>query len=267
MLFGRHTCCEVRICTVFWVFIQCVQWRELGGRRPPPKIPNFFSLVSLIQCSIYVLAYQALVHFSTWTGADTGFLAWRRKKNFPYAQKKFAPPRNLWIGATECVADVVRHDRLRWFRHLGFRHLNRESWDDWVPICRNVDVAGVKCRGRNKTIYRECMTDDMKLLGLQPEWVIFRDMWRDFKLGQHLTLAVRGRNRRFHNKWWLWWLRSEFIVVAQTDPSTSQAQSLLIFSGDWARLVLRSVWATTMNSGLKLHDFAHHLHFKWAVIN
>ena len=46
-------------------------------------------------------------------------------------------------------------------------------------------------------------------------------------------------------------LRPEFIVVTQTDLRTSQAQSTLIFCGDWAWLVLRSVWATTMNSGLR----------------
>ena len=51
----------------------CMQWRQLGGggggwggRCPPPQdSPNFFLLVSLIQCSIYVHAYQALVYFST----------------------------------------------------------------------------------------------------------------------------------------------------------------------------------------------------------
>ena len=38
-----------------------------GGAVAPPKIPpkKFFSLDSLIQCSIYVHAYQALVNFST----------------------------------------------------------------------------------------------------------------------------------------------------------------------------------------------------------
>ena len=24
------------------------------------------------------------------------------------------------------------------------------------------------------------MNDDMKVLGLQPEWAVFRDVWRDF---------------------------------------------------------------------------------------
>ena len=45
------------------------------------------------------------------------------------------------------------------------------------------------------------------------------------------------------------WLRPEFIVVAQTDLSTSLAQPPLKISGDWAWLVLGSVWATIMNSG------------------
>ena len=39
---------------------------------------------------------------------------------------------------------------LRWFEHL-----EHEGVDD----CRNVEVAGVKCRGR-KT-WRECVNDDM----------------------------------------------------------------------------------------------------------
>jgi hypothetical protein len=32
----------------------------------------------------------------------------------------------------------------------------------------------------------------MKLLGLQPEWEIFRDMWKDFIMGKHLNLAMQG---------------------------------------------------------------------------
>ena len=66
-------------------------------------------------------------------------------------------------------------------------------------------------------------------------------------------------------------LRPEFIVVAQTDPSTSQAQSPLISSGDWARLVLGSVWATTMNSGLRL-PYRHFsliitIFFRWDTVS
>ena len=49
--------------------------------------------------------------------------------------------------------------------------------DDWVSTCRNVVVAGVRCVGKDRKTWRECVKDDMKLLGLQPEWAIFRDMW------------------------------------------------------------------------------------------
>jgi hypothetical protein len=41
-------------------------------------------------------------------------------------------------------------------------------------------MAGVKCRGRGRKTWRECVNDNMKLIGLQPEWTISRDMWRDF---------------------------------------------------------------------------------------
>ena len=47
-----------------------------------------------------------------------------------------------------------------------------------------------------------CVRDDMEELGLHPEWVVFRDMWRDLHIGEkRLTLAERGRNGRFKNKW------------------------------------------------------------------
>ena len=36
-----------------------------------------------------------------------------------------------------CVADVVRHGRLRWFVHL-----ERKSVDDWVSACRRLVVEG-----------------------------------------------------------------------------------------------------------------------------
>ena len=45
-----------------------------------------------------------------------------------------------------------------------------------MSACRKVEVAEV----RNRKTWRECVDDDMKVLGLQPEWVVFRDVWRDF---------------------------------------------------------------------------------------
>ena len=43
-----------------------------------------------------------------------------------------------WNLEIQCVAYVVRHGRLGWFRHL-----ERKSWDDWVSSCRNEEVAQV----------------------------------------------------------------------------------------------------------------------------
>ena len=78
-------------------------WRKgaRGGAVAPKIPPKKFSLDSLMQCSIYVHACQALVNFSTWIDFNEG--CWYRafgitaQKNFPYASKIFAPsPRNLW---------------------------------------------------------------------------------------------------------------------------------------------------------------------------
>ena len=45
-----------------------------------------------------------------------------------------------------------------------------------MSICRNVEVGGVKCVGRGRKSWRDCVNDDLKSLGLQPEWEVFRDM-------------------------------------------------------------------------------------------
>ena len=75
----------------------------------------------------------------------------------------------------QSMAEVVRRGRLRWFGHV-----ERKSGDDWVSACRNVVVAGVRCVGRGRKTWYECVKDDMKVLGLHPEWALFRGMWRGF---------------------------------------------------------------------------------------
>ena len=79
----------------------------------------------------------------------------------------------------ESVTEVVRRGRLRWFGHV-----ERKNGDDWVSTCRNVVVAGVRCAGRGRKTWRECVKDDMDELGLQSEWVVFRDMWRSLISGE-----------------------------------------------------------------------------------
>ena len=79
----------------------------------------------------------------------------------------------------QSMAKVVRRGRLRWFGHV-----ERKNGDDWVSVCRNVVVAGVRWVGKGRTTWRECVKDDMKVLGLHPEWAVFRDVWRGLISGQ-----------------------------------------------------------------------------------
>ena len=77
------------------------------------------------------------------------------------------------------MAEVVRRSRLRWFGHV-----ERKNGDDLVSACRKVEVAGVRCKRRKRKTWKECVDDDMEVLGLHPEWAVFRDMWRGFISGR-----------------------------------------------------------------------------------
>ena len=44
-------------------------------------------------------------------------------------------------------------------------------------------------QGRNRKTWKKCVDDDMRVLGLHPEWAVFKDVWRDFILGKRQTLA------------------------------------------------------------------------------
>ena len=59
--------------------------------------------------------------------------------------------------------------------------MERKSGDDWVSACINVVVAGVRCVGRGR-----------KSSGICRE-ASYRE--------KRLTLAERGRNEPFKNKW------------------------------------------------------------------
>ena len=72
-----------------------------------------------------------------------------------------------------CVADVVRRGRLRWFGHLECK-----SADDWVSAIRDVDVVGVKSKGRSRKTWWECVKKDMDELGLKRQSALDRDLWR-----------------------------------------------------------------------------------------
>ena len=46
------------------------------------------------------------------------------------------------------MAEVVSRGRFRWFGYL--------TEDDLVSACKNVEVAGEKCRGRGRKTWRVC---------------------------------------------------------------------------------------------------------------
>ena len=50
-----------------------------------------------------------------------------------------------------CVADVVRRGRLRWFGHL-----ERKGVDDWVSACRGLVVEGARGQGRSRKTWEQC---------------------------------------------------------------------------------------------------------------
>ena len=81
-----------------------------------------------------------------------------------------------------CNADVVRRGRLKWFGHL-----ERKSVHDLVSSYRRLMMEGA--RGGSRKTWERCVKDDMELLGLHPEWAIFRDVWRDLFWRKRLALA------------------------------------------------------------------------------
>ena len=47
--------------------------------------------------------------------------------------------------------------------------MERKSDDDWVSAYRNMVMAGVRCAGRGRKTWYECVKEDMKVLGLHAE--------------------------------------------------------------------------------------------------
>ena len=56
----------------------------------------------------------------------------------------------------DCVSDVVRRGRLRWFGHV------ERKGNEWVRKCMDVKVVGNAGRGRPRKSWMECVNDDMK---------------------------------------------------------------------------------------------------------
>ena len=88
----------------------------------------------------------------------------------------------------ECVVEVVRRGRLRWFGHV-----ERMVGGEWVSACRNVKVEGKGCKGRPRKTWLECVKDDMKELNLKPKMAQNRARWREYIHGTRPTPVVREK--------------------------------------------------------------------------
>ena len=73
----------------------------------------------------------------------------------------------------DCVSDLVRRSRLRWFGHVV-----RKDDQQWVRKCMDFKVDGSAGRGRPRKSWLECVNDDMKKFGLKKEMAHDRTVWR-----------------------------------------------------------------------------------------
>ena len=64
---------------------------------------------------------------------------------------------------------------------------------------QNVEVVGEKRVGRGKKTWRECVNDDMILLGLLLELAVFKAMWRGFISGQTSDPSWAWKKLMFQN--------------------------------------------------------------------
>ena len=133
-----------------------LQWRQLVAVAP--KIfPKFLLLVSLIQCSIYVHAYQALVHVSTFIAFNRGcwygvFIGMTAQKKSPYSIKISAPTKSVnWrhcmVVCCRCHWDFGEQASRRWWKE-GLRKEGgiAQAWVTW-PEGASAPNGMVMCRG------------------------------------------------------------------------------------------------------------------------
>ena len=52
-------------------------------------------------------------------------------------------------------------------------------------------MAGARCKGRKKKTWKECVDNNRKVLGLHPEWTVFRDVCvKELHIGQTSNPSV-----------------------------------------------------------------------------
>ena len=90
---------------------------------------------------------------------------------------------NRYLGVWS-VTDVVRRGRLRWFCHLKQKGVN-----NWVSVCRDMEVTGDRSRDRGRKTWGECVDGEMRLLCLRREGAQDRVRWMGLISGNHPTRA------------------------------------------------------------------------------
>jgi hypothetical protein len=84
----------------------------------------------------------------------------------------------------ECVAEVVRRGRLRWFGHI-----ERKDKDDWVSSCRELVVDGSRGRGRGRKTWLEGVEEEMRKRKLHREDAQDRQKWRNLLFWKPSNIA------------------------------------------------------------------------------
>ena len=89
------------------------------------------------------------------------------------------------------VEERVRRCRPKWW------HIERKSADDWVSKCRQLEVEGLRGRGRSRKTWMECV-DDMGRLNLRKEHAQDRVVWQNGIVRTrptHASMDTRTLNR------------------------------------------------------------------------
>ena len=73
--------------------------------------------------------------------------------------------------------------------------MERKNDDHWVKAGQILEVAGGKGRSRSKKTWRECVAEDMRVLGLEQSGVHDRLEWRKGIMGKTSDPCKHGNNR------------------------------------------------------------------------
>ena len=71
----------------------------------------------------------------------------------------------------------ISHVTLRWFG------VERKSHADGVSACRDLEVEGVKQKGRSRKSWEECVRNDLTSLGLKRDWALDHVRWKGCMCG------------------------------------------------------------------------------------